>query len=177
MSVAESPTERPVHGYPHPPTPEPPDAATEAQFLASEADLARAKMGLALHELLHQAGVELSPRGWIRRHPWSSMAAAAGIGAGLGYSVTSQRSRSAENSERNAPSQANHVASEPRKSHPSRLAGLILAPLFASLGQAAKVALDRFLIGLIESAMDTESAAHDNAGATTEPEQEVPAAN
>lgn len=144
--------------------------------MASQAAAARAEMGIALHQLVGEIGTQLSPRRLIRRHPWTSLAAAAGAGAGLGYTVSARRARPAQQAP--FPIQSQPITGEQQpKIRRFGLARLILLPLFASLGQAAKVALDRFLIGLVESALATASVPEDAAQASEElePEQEVPA--
>jgi len=148
---------------------------TEAQFLATQADLARAEMGNSLHHLAHEVTDRVGPRKWIRRHPWTSLAAAAGTGAGLGYILISKRNHAQQTPTWVGPTANDAPSAKPRGSGLSRL---ILLPLFASLGQAAKVALDRFLIGLVESMLATASTAEPDVASSEAdvPEQEVPAA-
>ena len=179
MSVAANPTSPPTSEPVHPLAHQLPEPTTEARYLAEQAATARANMGSLLHRLAHQLTIELSPRGWIRRHPWTSMAAAAGAGAGLGLTLTSKRSGRAA---RRTPPPTPLDEDRPPTARRMGFARPILVPLFASIGQAAKVALDRFLIGLVESALATattsEAAGAPNAAQAEahDPEQEAPTA-
>lgn len=141
-------------------------AATEQAFLQHEAERARSAFGATCRELKAGLTARADPRRLIRNHPAASLASAAAVGGLLGLKLTRRGPSTASRSHTDSDTRAEPPRDDSRQAatSPGWLSS-ILSSAFASLSQAAKLAVTRFVIGLVDSSLAAwkEPAANDRA--------------
>lgn len=135
------------------------EARNAADVLAIEADQARRELAATWRKLTGQLCYEASPTTWVRRHPWGAMGVSAAAGTALGWELTrkkrERRAAGASGQPRFEGDSPPRFAAQASHSHaPLRSSWIwsLLRPAFASLSEAAKLWLTRFVVGLVEAA-------------------------